>query len=94
MIEWEKLLRKARLKLDEPLSIEEEARLKKIIKFIKYRINPNIYQRKETVIYWDSRCHEKETKVSTIIKKSESFADYCRPEYKNTVFEYQYIFDK
>ena len=93
MINWQKLLKTARQKLGEAQSINEESRLEKIIKFIKYRIDPNIYQRKETVICWDHKGKEKETRVETIIKKAESFCDYCDKKHKNTVFEYQYIFE-
>ena len=93
MINWEKLLSRARLKLGEDLSAKEEERLEKIIKFIKYRIDPNIYQRKEIVICWDHKGKEKETRVEAITKKAESFSDYCDKKHKNTVFEYQYIFE-
>ena len=94
MIDWEKLLRKARIALGDAADAVTESRFEKLIKYIKFRIDRNIYQRKETVVLWNESGREKETKVSTIIRKAESFADYCRPENKSTVYEYKYIFEK
>lgn len=95
MIDWEKLLRKARIALGDSVEgSEEEARLEKIIKFCKYKIDSNIYMRKETVIYWDSSEKvEKETKVKIETKKAQNFDDFCNKKYDNCIIKKEYIFN-
>lgn len=82
MIDYDKLIRKARI-------AEREI----LIKYLKYRKDKNIYQRKETIIYWNQdKKIEKETKVSTEIRLAKNFADYCNPQNKNTIIEEVYLF--
>lgn len=82
MIDYDKLIRKARI-------AEREI----LIKYLKYRKDKNIYQRKETIIYWNqNKKIEKETKVSTEIRTAKNFADYCNPQNKNTIIEDVYLF--
>lgn len=94
MIDWQKLLRKARLALgNTPDGSPEEKRLEKIAKYCKYRIDSTIYQRKETVIFWDSSEKvEQETKTSTETTKAQNFKQFCDSKYKNTIVEKAYIF--
>lgn len=94
MIDWQKLLKKARLALGDTVSgSPEEARLEKITKFCKYKIDSTIYQRKETVIFWDSSEKvEQETKTSTETTKAQNFKQFCDPKYENTIIEKAYIF--
>lgn len=82
MIDYDKLIRKARI-------AEREI----LIKYLKYRKDKNIYQRKETIIYWNQdKKIEKETRVSTEIRMAKNFADYCNPQNKNTIIEDVYLF--
>lgn len=82
MIDYDKLIRKARI-------AEREI----LIKYLKYRKDKNIYQRKETIVYWNqNKKIEKETKVSTEIRMAKNFADYCNPQNKNTIIEDVYLF--
>ena len=96
MIKWDLILKKARLRLaDAEEDSQEEKRLVKIAKYCKFRIDSNIYQRKETVIYWDSSEKvEQETKTSIEVIPSKDFYDFCGEKYKSTVYEKQYIFQK
>lgn len=94
MIDWQKLLKKTRLALGDTVSgSPEEARLEKIAKFCKYKIDSTIYQRKETVIFWDSsEKMEQETKTSTETTQAQNFGQYCDEKYKNTIIEKVYTF--
>lgn len=94
MFDWQKLLKMARLALaDAADSSPEEARLSKIAKYCKYRLDVNIYQRKETVIFWDaSERMERETKVNTEITKAANFGQYCDSKYRGTIIEKIYIY--
>lgn len=94
MIDWQTLLKKARLALGNSADgSPEEARLEKIAKFCKYKIDSTIYQRKETVFFWDSSEKvEQETKTSTETTKAQNFGQYCDEKYKNTIIEKKYLF--
>ena len=94
MIKWDLILKKARLSLDNTSNDSpEEKRLEKIIKYCKFRIDSTIYQRKETIVFWDSSEKvEQETKTSTETTKAKNFIQYCDPKYKNTIIEKAYIF--
>lgn len=91
MIPYEKLLRKARDRVFD----ENGEKYEKIIKYLKYRMNDrNIIQRKETIVYWDYKRIEKETKVSMEYHKAKDFSDYCNPKWNETLIETQYIFQE
>lgn len=94
MIDWQKLLRKARIALGNTSDgSPEEKRLEKIVKYCKFRIDSTIYQRKETVIFWDSSEKvEQETKISTETTQAQNFEQYCDEKYKNTIVEKKYLF--
>lgn len=83
MIDWQKLLRKARIALGNTSDgSPEEKRLEKIVKYCKFRIDPTIYQRKETIIFWDSSEKvEQETKTSTETTQAQNFGQYCYEKY-------------
>jgi hypothetical protein len=94
MIDWQKLLKKARIALGNTSDgSPEEKRLEKIVKYCKFRIDSTIYQRKETVIFWDSSEKvEQETKTSTETTQAQNFGQYCDEKYKNTLIEKKYLF--
>lgn len=80
MINWEKLKRAARLRImADGITAAEEERLEKILKYIKFRIDRNIYTVEESVVYWSDRSRaEKETVLNLRIKPARSFAEYCQ----------------
>lgn len=81
MIDWKRLLRKARITENEQLC-----------KYIKYRMDKNIYQRKEIITYWDmNEKVEKETHVITEPIPAKNFKQYCDSKYKQTIIEKNYI---
>lgn len=94
MINWQKILKKARIALGNTSDgSPEEKRLEKIVKYCKFRIDSTIYQRKENVVFWDtSEKVEQETRVSTETTKAKNFGQYCDSKYNNTIIEKQYIF--
>lgn len=82
MIEWEKLKRSARLKImADGITAAEEERLGRLIKYIKYRIDRNIYTIEENIVLWDSsRRTEKETVLNLKIKPAKNFKEYCETQ--------------
>lgn len=86
MIDYEKLIRKARLSLD-----ENEKKYSQILKYLKYRQDKTIYQRLETIVLWNEGGQEKETKVSILTRKAKNFKDYCENN-NTTMIKEDYIF--
>lgn len=84
MINWEKLKRAARLRImADDITPAEELRLEKVLKYIKYRIDRNIYTIEETVVLWDATSRrEQQTKLNLNIKQARSFAEYCKASRK------------
>ena len=51
----------------------------KILKYIKYRIDKNIYTIQETIVLWDANSRrEQQTKLDLNIKQARNFAEYCK----------------
>lgn len=86
MIDYEKLIRKARLSLD-----DDEKKYSKILKYLKFRKDKTIYQRQETIVLWNEGGREKETKVSIITREAKNFKDYCENN-NTTIIKEAYIF--
>lgn len=81
MINWEKLKRAARLRIMEATTEAEEERIGRLIKYIKFRIDRNIYTIEENVVLWDSsRRTEKETVLNLHIKPAANFKEYCETQ--------------
>lgn len=95
MIKWDLILKKARNRLAEvEEGSAEEKKLVRIIKFCKFKLDSNIYQREETVIFWDSsEKTEKETKVFVNVMPAKNFRDFCDTQYKNTILKKQHLFN-
>lgn len=86
MIDYEKLIRKARLLVD-----ENEQKYSKILKYLKFRKDKTICQRLETIVLWNEGGGEKETKISIITREAKNFKDYL--ENNNTkIIKEAYIF--
>lgn len=82
MINWEKLKRATRLRImADDITAAEEERLGRLIKYIKFRIDRNIYTVEENVILWDNcRRTEKETVLNLNIKPAKNFKEYCETQ--------------
>ena len=86
MIDFDKLIRKARLLID-----ENEQKYSKILKYLKYRKDKTIYIRQENVVLWSKGGKEKETKVTIVTRAAKNFNDYCKNNNTKTIKE-SYIF--
>ena len=86
MIDYEKLIRKARLLID-----ENEQKYSKILKYLKYRKDKTIYIRQENIVLWREGGKETETKVTIVTRDAKNFKDYCKNNNTTTIKE-SYIF--